>query len=245
MISWQEDSSKIQQGRKSGKWLRVEVIAVKGSMVVINTDTFIFHGSASKLRRPLDTVDLEERPESCDRTGAPVSWLSCEGQTDVWELFSDNSCLSAILDRQGLMVAAAVRQRTKKAESFSPEALQGFWPKMKVKNPKVVVISPTIFSKYTKPMEVIWQQYRLCLATAEYQILGGKHFVILGPESGKIWWLKKVQYLQKKFHCQWTLLRGTQPKWICFFIILMTYLQPLESVPASRERVVPTEWQVL
>ena len=48
------------------------------------------------------------------------------------------------------------------------------------------MISPTIFSKYTKLMEVIWQQYRLCLATAEYQILGGKHFVILAPESGKI-----------------------------------------------------------
>ena len=31
--------------------------------------------------------------------------LSCEGQTDVWEQFSDNSYLSAILDQQGLMVA--------------------------------------------------------------------------------------------------------------------------------------------
>ena len=27
---WQEDPSKIQQGRKSGKWLKVEIIAVKG-----------------------------------------------------------------------------------------------------------------------------------------------------------------------------------------------------------------------
>ena len=30
---WREDPSKIQQGRKSGKWLRVEILAVKGSMV--------------------------------------------------------------------------------------------------------------------------------------------------------------------------------------------------------------------
>ena len=60
----------------------------------------------SKLRRPLDTVDLEELPDSRDRTGAPVLWLSCEGQMDVWELFFDNSYLSAIFDRQGLLVAA-------------------------------------------------------------------------------------------------------------------------------------------
>ena len=26
---------------------------------------------------------------------------------------------------------------------------------------------------------------------AEHQILGGKHFLILGPESGTIWWLRK------------------------------------------------------
>ena len=41
--------------------------------------------------------------------------LSCDGQLDVWELFSDTSYLSAILDRQGLMVAAPVDLRTKKA----------------------------------------------------------------------------------------------------------------------------------
>ena len=68
-----------------------------------------FQVNASKLRRPLDTVDLEELPDSRERTGAPVLWLSCEGQIDVWELFSDNSYLSAILDRQGLLVAAPSR----------------------------------------------------------------------------------------------------------------------------------------
>ena len=31
VFHWQEDPSKIQQGRKSGKWLKVEIIAVKGS----------------------------------------------------------------------------------------------------------------------------------------------------------------------------------------------------------------------
>ena len=53
---------------------------------------------------------------------------------------------------------------------------------------------------------------------------------------------KKVHYLQKKYHCLWTLLRGEKPKWI--FHNLSNPLRPLESVPASRERLVPTEWQV-
>ena len=59
---------------------------------------------------------------------------------------------------------------------------------------------------------------------------------------GKIWWLKKVQYLKKKYHCKWTLLRGEKPKWI--FHNFGNLLQPLEFVPASREHVFPTEWQV-
>ena len=54
-------------------------------------------------------------------------WLSCEGQIDVWELFSDNSYLSDILDRQELLVAAPIDFRTKKAKSFSPQLLQNFW----------------------------------------------------------------------------------------------------------------------
>ena len=104
-------------------------------------------------------------------------WLCCEGQTDVWELFTDTCYLSALLDRQGLMVAAPVDLRTKKDESFSPQALQGFWSKIKVKNPKIVVMSPTVFTKNTNIKEVIWQQCRQCLAIAEYHILGGKHFL--------------------------------------------------------------------
>ena len=84
-------------------------------------------------------MDLEELPDSRERTGAPALWLSCESQIDVWELFSDNAFLSAVLDRQGLSVAAPVELRTKKTESFSPQLLQGFWSKLKEKNPKIVV----------------------------------------------------------------------------------------------------------
>ena len=53
---WQKDPSKIQQGRNSGKLLRVEIIAVKGPMGVINTGTSIFQVNARKLQRHLDTV---------------------------------------------------------------------------------------------------------------------------------------------------------------------------------------------
>ena len=84
-------TGKNQQGRKSGKWLKVEIIAVKDSMAAVNTGATILQANISKLRRPLDTVDLVELPDSRERTRAPVLWLSCEGQLDVWEMFSDNS----------------------------------------------------------------------------------------------------------------------------------------------------------
>ena len=73
MFYWQEDPSKIQQARTK---LKVEIIAVNGPMVVINTGTSISQVNARKLRRPLVTVDLEEPPDSYVRTGAPVLWLS-------------------------------------------------------------------------------------------------------------------------------------------------------------------------
>ena len=87
----QEDPSKIRQGRKSGKWLKVEIIAFKDPLAVISTGATFFQASVSKLRRPLGTVDLEELLDSYERTRAPVLWLSCEGQKDVWELFSNKS----------------------------------------------------------------------------------------------------------------------------------------------------------
>ena len=93
MFYWQEDPSTIQEGRTSGKWLKVEIIAVKGPMVVINTGAFI-SGKCKQVKGDLWTLDLEEHPDSRERAGAPVLWLSCEGQIDVWELFSDNSYLS-------------------------------------------------------------------------------------------------------------------------------------------------------
>ena len=102
--------------------------------------------------------------------------------------FSDNSYLSGRLDRQGLMVAAraglmVAHLGTKSAVGFSPQALQSFWSKIEFKNPKRVVMSPTVFAKYTNQKEAFWQQYHLCLARAECQILTGKHFIILRPSQ--------------------------------------------------------------
>ena len=98
----------------------------------------------------LDNVDLEELQDSRKRAKALVLWLSCEGQIDGWEMFSDNSFLSAILDRQELQVAAPIDLRTKKAESFSPQPIQGFWQKLKEKNPKIVVRFATFEMKNFK-----------------------------------------------------------------------------------------------
>ena len=134
----------------------LEILAIKGAMAVISTGSTIFQANISKLNRSSDTVDLEELlPDSSKRTRAPVLWLSCEGQADVWEMFSDKSCLSAILHRQGLLVAASKDLRTKKAENFTPQVLQGIWYKPKKNNPKIVVMSPTVATKSHKHQEVI------------------------------------------------------------------------------------------
>ena len=99
--------------------MNVEIIAVKGPMAVISTGASTLQVNVSKLRKLWGIVVLEELSNSRERTRAPALSLSCEGQTDVWELFSENSHLSAILDRQGLQVAAPVDLRTKKMLDFS------------------------------------------------------------------------------------------------------------------------------
>ena len=78
----QEDQSKIQQGRKSGKWLKVEIIAVKSPMALVNTGATTFQANISKLRGPLDIVDLETFGLACASRGA-VLWSPCEDQIDV------------------------------------------------------------------------------------------------------------------------------------------------------------------
>ena len=97
-------------------------------------------------------------------------------------------------------------------------------------------------TKSFKKKEEVWQPYHMCMDVAEHKILGGKHFLILGPESGKIWWLKKVQYSRKKVSLPMDPLRDEKHK--LSFHDFGNLLRPLELIPASRERVVPAEWQV-
>ena len=86
MFHRQKIPNNLQQGRTSGKWLRVESIAVK-------LVPPFFQVNASKLRRLLDTVDLEEHTD-------------CVNGTVL------KSFMSATFDRQGLMVAAPADLRT-------------------------------------------------------------------------------------------------------------------------------------
>ena len=102
--------------------------------------------------------------------------------------------------------------RTKKTENFTAQLLQRFWYKPKRKNPKTVVMSPIVASKSHKAKF----QNISYLATVPFVRGCGRTphpwrkntSLFWGPESGRIWWLKKVQYLLKKYHCHWTLLRG-------------------------------------
>ena len=137
-------------------------------------------------------------------------WLSCEGQIDVRELFSDIPSLSAIFDRQGLLlVAAPVDLGTKKARSFS--LLQGFLVKVQEKESQDCC-------------DVTDRYYRMSYGNSAvcawpWQSIGPLAIIIFlgeGAELGQIWWLKKAQYFQKKYHCQWTLLRGKKlcGRWI-------------------------------
>ena len=137
----------------------------------------------------MDTLDLQELAASYERTGAPVLWLSCDGQTDVWELFTDN-------------FAAPVDLRAKEADSFSPQTLQGSWSKMKIKNSKVVVMSLTVFTKYTKKKEVIWQQYRLCFGHSRISNSRWYTFPYSKTTIKKVWVVEECTILSEEVPLQ-------------------------------------------
>ena len=131
----------------------------------------------------------------------------------------------------------------RKLRVFSPELLHGFWSKIKTKNPKIVVMSLTITTKNSEQEEVIWHPYYFCLAVAEHQFFGGTHFLILEPGSGKIRWLKKGTIPSEKVPLPMN-TPARQETQVVFFHNFGNLLRPLELVPASCERVVPTEWQI-
>ena len=81
---WREDPSKIQQERKSGKIVEGGDYSCQWLHGGYQYRCDHFQVNVSKLRRPLD---LEQPPDSRERTGASVRLLTCEGQIGDWELF--------------------------------------------------------------------------------------------------------------------------------------------------------------
>ena len=141
-------------------------------MAVVRPGMTIFQAKVSKLMRPLDTIWKNFWSRTSEQ-----ELLCCGSIVKIKQMFGScslttNSFLSAILDRQGLLNAAPAKLRTKKAEIFSPQLLQGCWSKLKKKNPEIVVTSPTITTKSFKHREVVWQQHHLCLSVAQHQIGG-------------------------------------------------------------------------
>ena len=63
-----EIRAKSSQDGNLKKRLKVVIIAIKGPSAVVYTGSFISQAIISKLRRSLDTVDLEELPDSRERT---------------------------------------------------------------------------------------------------------------------------------------------------------------------------------
>ena len=96
--------------------------------------------------------------------------------------------------------------------------------------------------KSFKQKEVVWQQYHLCLAVAEHQILGGKHFPYFGTRVRKDLVVEEGTVLPEKVP-----LPMDPPTWqetqVDFVHNLGNLLRRKELVPTSREQVVPTEWQ--
>ena len=119
-----------------------------------------------------------------------VKWMfgSCSVTILTWVL--------SLIDND-LLVADPVDPQNQQDWELLTTSIAGLLVRAE-ENPKIVVMYRTVTNKNPMQKEIMWQQYCLCLAVPEYQNFGGKHFLILGPESGRVWWLKNVQYLQKK-----------------------------------------------
>ena len=131
---WFEDKSKIKQGKKTGTWERVTVIAVENAMVTVNSKTRgVMRVNQSKLRKDADEwydVDLpvlddsqpletpSEGTEHADHVSgsheyAQVLWeVTSTGKIDFLELFSGSARLSAACASSGLKVGPPIDLKT-------------------------------------------------------------------------------------------------------------------------------------
>ena len=155
-------------------------------------------------------------------------------------MFSDNSYLSAVLLlRQGLLVAAPTEMRTKKAESTTAAARLLVQAEKEESQGRCDV-------PYCCYEEL--QATRSCLVTISLMLHRGRTpnpwrqtLPYFGTRIGKNLFFRK-NTRSPDTSTTWTFLRVNNYKWI--FHNLDHLLRPLESMPVSRERVVPTERQV-
>ncbi len=109
---WQEDSSKIKIGKKSGSWIKATIVAVKGSMATINNGTSVLQVNVTKLRRPLEEIDFEGISDSRERDEVTVLYSSSiHGTLYILEIFSESKYLSATCASRGLRTGPPVDLR--------------------------------------------------------------------------------------------------------------------------------------
>ena len=80
------------------------------------------------------------------------------------------------------------------------------------------------------------------LGRAEYQILGGKHYLIMYQNQERSGGSIRYNVFKRDITVNGLFSVEGKPK--CILHNLDNLLQPLASVPYSRKQVVPTEWQV-
>ena len=105
-------------------------------------------------------------------------------------------------------------------------------------------MSPTVATmSFKQATRRYWATIPFCVwPWQKTKSLAENTYLFWNQSQEEFWWLKKVQYLQQKYHRQWTFLRGKKRKRIIHN--LGNLLRPLESIPVSRERVKTTAWQV-
>ena len=100
---WQDDSSKIKLGKKSGSWIRATIVAISGSMATINNGTSIMQVNVTIPRRPLEEIDFEGLSNSREQGEVAVLHQShIHGVMDILELFSESTHLSTVCASRGL-----------------------------------------------------------------------------------------------------------------------------------------------
>ena len=121
----------------------------------------------------------------------------------------------------------------KKAESFSPQLIQGFWQKLKKTFPRLLWC-PRL-SRRTTSTRKKWYSIDNIKFFAE------NTFLFWDQDQERFGGWKRCN-ISRKVPLPMNLLRGEKPKLILHNLAI--FCVHWSFMPASRERVVPTEWQV-